>query len=141
MLTDPFSKLGLVELAGCEREDKSYYLFLEGFDTEVVQPEEEIHGLESDAFVPVNERMVVGETKTIGRGKRGKIGVRTVVVSVFGTFKRRFKETPIPKSGRAAVRFDLIRMDGKNMYESKPTRFGHFASSRMALRKRLAPSA
>jgi hypothetical protein len=30
--------------------------------------------------------------------------------------------------------FDLIRMNGENMYESKPTRFGHLASSRMALR-------
>lgn len=36
---------------------------------------------------------------------------------------------------------DLIRVDGKNVYESKPTGFGHLASSRMALRYALAPSA
>ncbi len=50
------------------------------------------------------------------------------------TLKCRFKETSIPKSGRAAVCLDLIRVDGENMYESKPTRFSHLASSRMALR-------
>ena len=37
--------------------------------------------------------------------------------------------------------FDLVRMDGENMYESKPTGFDHLASSRMALRYFFAPSA
>jgi hypothetical protein len=108
VLTDPVSQLGFVELASCEREDKGHNLFFGGLDPKAVQPEEEIHGLESDPFVPVNERMVVGETKAICRCKFGEVCRRTVVESVPWALKCRFKETPISKSGRAAMRFDLI---------------------------------
>ncbi len=73
MLTDPVSKLGFTELAGCEGQDNRYDRFLGGFNAEAVQPEEEIHGLECDAFVPVNKRMVVGETKAIGRGQCSEV--------------------------------------------------------------------
>jgi hypothetical protein len=83
--TDPVSKLVFIELAGCEGQDKRYDRFLGGFDAEAVQPEEEIHGLESDTFVPVNKRMVVGETKAISRGERSEVWVRTVVEPVLGT--------------------------------------------------------
>jgi hypothetical protein len=134
VLTDPVGKLGFVELAGCEREDERHDLLLGGFDAEAVQAEEEIHGLEGDAFVSVNERVVVGEAKAIGRGERGKIFVRTVVESVLWALECRFEETPISKSEGAAMGFDLIRVDGENVYESKPTGFNHLASSRMALR-------
>ena len=134
MLADPVSKLGLIELAGCEGQDKRNDRFLGGFEAEAVQPEEDIHGLERDALVPINKRMVVGETKAIGCGERSEVWVRTVVELVLATLQCRFEETPIPETDRAAVCFDLIRMDGENMDESKPTRFGHLASSRMALR-------
>jgi hypothetical protein len=86
VLTDPASKLGFIELAGCEGQDERYDRLLGGFDAEAVQPEEEVHGLESDAFVPVNERMVVGETKAIGRSERSEVWVRAVVELVLGTF-------------------------------------------------------
>jgi hypothetical protein len=134
VLTDPVSKLGFIELAGCEGQDKRHDSFLGGFDAETVKPEEEIHGLESHAFVPVNERMVVGEPKAISRSERSEVWVRTVVELILGTLQCRFEEPPIPKAGRAAVCLDLIRVNGENMYESKPTRFNHLASSRMALR-------
>jgi hypothetical protein len=82
---DPISKLGFIELAGCKGQDKRNDRFLGGFNAEAVQPEEEIHGLERDAFVPVNERMVVGETKAISRSERSEVRVRTVVELVLGT--------------------------------------------------------
>ena len=56
-------------------------------------------------------------------------------------FDGRLQETSVSESEGAAVSFDLIRMDGKDVYESEPPGFNHLASSRMALRKRLAPSA
>ena len=85
MPTDPVSKLGFVELAGCKGQDKRNDSFLGGFNAKAVQPEEEIHGLKRDAFVPVNERMVVGQTKAISRSERREVWVRTVMELVLGT--------------------------------------------------------
>jgi len=84
--TDPVSKLGFVELAGFKGQDKGNDLFLGGFNAKAVQPEEEIHGLKRDAFVPVNERMVVREAKAIGSSERSEVWVRTVVELILGTF-------------------------------------------------------
>ena len=86
MPTDPVSKLGFVELAGCKGQDKGNDLFLGGFNAEAVQPEEEIHGLKRDAFVSVNERMVVRQAKAIGSCERSEVWVRTVVELILGTF-------------------------------------------------------
>jgi hypothetical protein len=66
VLTEPGSKIRLIQLAAGEREDQNDDLFLGCFNAKTVQPEEEIHGLECDALVPINERMVVGETESIG---------------------------------------------------------------------------
>lgn len=85
MPADPISKPGFIEVAGCKGQDKRNDRFLGGFNAEAVQPEEEIHGLESDTFVPVNERMVVGEAKAIGRCERSEVWVRTVMELVLGT--------------------------------------------------------
>ena len=85
MPTDPVSKLGFVELAGCKGQDKRNNRFLGGFNAEAVQPEEEIHGLKRDAFVPVNERMVVRQTKAVSRSERSEVWVRTVMELVLGT--------------------------------------------------------
>jgi hypothetical protein len=134
VLTKPGSKIGLIQLSAGERENQCDDLFLRGFNAEAVQPEEEIHGLEGDALVPVNEGMVVGETESIGCSKGRKIRVRVVVKPVSRTFDGRLQETPVPESKGPAVSLDLIRMDGEDVYESEPTGFDHFASSRMALR-------
>ena len=134
MLAEPGGEIGLIELPTGERENQDNDFFLRCFNAEAVQPEEEIHGLESDALVSIDERMVVGEAESIGRGEGGKIRVRVVVEPVSGTFDGRLQETPIPESKGPTVSLDLIRMDGEDVYESKPTGFDHLASSRMALR-------
>ena len=117
MPTDPVGKLGFIELAGCEREDKGNDRLFRGLDAEAVQPKEEIHGLKRDAFVPVHERMVVGETEPIGRSEGSEVWVRTVAELVLGTLQCRFEKASIPESGRASVGPDLIRVDGENMHE------------------------
>ncbi len=141
MLPKPGSEIGLIELPAGEREDQSDDLFLRCINAEAVQPKEEIHCLEGDTLVPVNERMVLGEAKTIGCSKGGKVCVRVVVEPVLRALNGRFQEAPVSESEGAAVNSDLIRMDGENVYESEPPGFDHLASSRMALRYRLAPSA
>ena len=112
VLTKPGGEIVLIQLAAGEREDQNDDLFLGCFNAEAVQPEEEIHGLECDALVPINERMVVGETESIGCSQGGKIRVRVVVEPVSRTFDGRLQETPIPESKGPAVSLDLIRMDG-----------------------------
>ncbi len=113
---------------------QAMYLFLGCINAETVQPEEKIHGLEGDALVPVHKGVVVREAKTIGCSKGGEVRVRVVVEPVTRTFDGRLQETPVSKSEGATVSFDLIRMDGEDVYESEPPAFDHLASSRMALR-------
>ncbi len=134
MLTKPGREVGLIKLPACERKDKGDDFFFWCINPEAVQPKKEVHGLEGDTLVPVNEGMVLGEPKPIRCGKGGKVRVSAVVESVPRTFNGGLQETPVPKSEGAAVSFDLIRMDSHNVNESKPTEFGHLASSRMALR-------
>ena len=71
VLAEPGGEIGFVELPTGERENHDDDFFLRCFNAEAVQPEEEIHGLESDSLVSVNERMVVGEAESIGRGEGG----------------------------------------------------------------------
>ncbi len=65
MLSKPVREAGLIDVSAGEREDNGDDLFLRRFNAKAVQTEEKIHGLEGDALVPVDERMVVGETETI----------------------------------------------------------------------------
>ncbi len=53
----------------------------------------------------------------------------------------RLQETPVPETERAAMGLDLIGMDSEDVDEGQPAGLAHLASSRMALRYRLAPSA
>ncbi len=54
--------------------------------------------------------------------------------AVSRTVEGRLQEAPVPESEGTAVSLDLIGVDGKDVNESEPTGFDHFASSRMALR-------
>ena len=86
-MPEPGSQLGFIELAGGKREDYGHDLFLRGLNLEAVQAEEEIQGLERDAFVSVNEGMVVGKAKAVCRGQRREIRVRVIVEPVSGALE------------------------------------------------------
>jgi hypothetical protein len=66
-------------LTSGKREDQGRDLFLRGLDAESVQSQEEIHGLERDALVSVNEGMVVGEAKAVGSGEGREICVMIIM--------------------------------------------------------------
>lgn len=134
MVAEPVGEGGLIEGASRQRQDEGDDLFLGGIYAEAVQAEEEIHGLEGDALVAVHEGMVAGESKPIGGRECRKIGVGFVSESVSRAFESRFKEAPVPKAERSAMSLDLISVDGEDVNRRKPTRLGHLASSRMALR-------
>ncbi len=141
MFSEPVSESGLVEVAARQREDERDDLLFGRINTEAVQAEEEIHGLEGDALVAVHEGVVAGESKAVGGCEGCKIGVGVVKEAVSRPFEGRFKEAPIAESEGSAMGLDLISVDGSDVYWRKPTGLGHLASSRMALRYRLAPSA
>ena len=134
MVTEPSSEAGLIEVSTRQRHDNGNDLFLGGVNAEAVQTEEEIHGLEGHAFVSIHEGVVIGKTEAIGSSERGKIGIWVVMIPVEGSFEGRFQETTVAESERAPVCLDLIGVDGEDVDNSKPTRFDHLASSRMALR-------
>jgi hypothetical protein len=134
VLSKPDSEIGLIELPAGEGEDEDDNLFLRCFNAKAVQAKEEIHGLKSDALVPVNKGVVLGKAKTICCSKGGQIRVRAVVEPVSRTFDSRLQKTPVSESKGPAVSFDLIRMDCEDVYESEPAGFVHLASSRMAFR-------
>ena len=87
MLPEPASEVWFIELAGGKRKDQSHNLLLRGLDAETVQAKKEIHGLERDALVPINEGMVVGKAKPVCRGERGEIRIRLVMDPVSGAFE------------------------------------------------------
>ena len=87
MLPEPGCEAGLIEASRRQRQDHGNDLFLRGFNAEAVQPKEEIHGLEGDAFVSIHERVVVGQTEAIGGSKSGEVGVGVVMEPVARSFE------------------------------------------------------
>ena len=134
MVTEPSSEAGLIEISTRQRHDNDNDLFLGGVNAEAVQTEEEIHGLEGHAFVPIHEGVVIGKTEAICSSESGKIRIWVVMIAVEGSFEGRFQETTVAESERAPVSLDLIGVDRQDVYDGKPARFDHLASSRMALR-------
>jgi len=49
-----------------------------------VEDEKHVGGNEADALIPINERVVLDESVTVGGSEGGKIGVRFVPPSVLG---------------------------------------------------------
>lgn len=88
MLAEPSGERGLVKVSTRQREHNGNDLFLGSFDAEAVQTEEEIHGLECDALVPILERVIVGKAEAVGSSESGKVGVGFVMqlIAVAGSF-------------------------------------------------------
>lgn len=141
VVPEPGSQARLIQVTTRQREDRGYHPFLGGIDAEAVQTEEEVHGLEGHPLVSIDEGVVPGDPKAVCRSQRGKVSAGLEVVAVSGTFEGGFQEAPVPKAEGSAMSLDLIGVDRQNVDRIKPAWLGHFASSRMALRYRFAPSA
>ena len=141
MFPKPGGEARLVEVAARQGEDGTDDLFFRGVDTEPVQSQEQIHGLEGHTLVAVDKGVVLGNAEAVGCSQRRKLGFALVMESISGALKGRLQEPTVPKTEGSAVSLNLIRVDRENMGNNEPTRFGHLASSRIALRYFLAPSA
>jgi len=107
-----------------------------------VEDEEHVGGDEADALVPIDERVVLDESVSVGGGEGGKIGIRFVPPSILGASDGGVQQAFIAKAKLPSMGPDLIRMSGLDCGTWDPrwfltSRF-HLASSRKALRYLLA---
>jgi hypothetical protein len=140
MLPEPVGQLGFWQLPGGKSEDQADHVRLLGFNSKSVEAKEDIHGLEGDTLVPIDERMIPRDTKPVGCRQVREIGLGFVVEPNSGSLQSGIEETGIPQPKRSAVLLDLTGVDRANHGGVEPPRLLHLASSRMALRYCLAPS-
>lgn len=103
-----------------------------------VEDEEHVGGDEADALVPIDERVVLDESVSVGGGEGGDIGIRFVSPSIPGASDGRVQQAFIAEAQLPSVGPDLIRMSGLDRGTWDPGWFVtsrcHLASSRKALR-------
>jgi len=134
VLPKPGSEAGLIELPSRQGKDGRYDVFFGGIERKAVQAEEQVHGLEGHPLVAVDEGVVLRDAESVCCSEGGEVGVVLVAESISRTFEGGVQESPIAEAEGPAVSLDLIGVDRENVDRSEPAGFGHFASSRMALR-------
>jgi hypothetical protein len=140
VLSEPVGQSGFWQVTRGQRENQPDHLRLLRFDTESIEAEENVHGLEGDTLVPIEKRVISGEPKTVRCCEIEEVGLRFVVEPISGSFQRGVKETLVSQSERAAMLLNLAGMNRTDHGGVEPPWFLHLASSRMALRYCLAPS-
>jgi hypothetical protein len=107
-----------------------------------VEDEEHVGRDEADTLVPIEERVVLDESVSVGGGKGGKIGIRFVPPSILGASDGGVQQAFIAKAKLPSMGPDLICVSGLDGGTWDPSRFltsrSHLASSRKALRYLLA---
>jgi hypothetical protein len=103
-----------------------------------VEDEEHVGREEADTLVPIEERVVLDESVSVGGGEVGKIGIRFVPPSILGASDGGVQQAFIAKARLPSMGPDLIRVSGLYCGTWDPSRFltsrSHLASSRRALR-------
>lgn len=115
VVPQPIREGGLVELAAGEGESEEHDFLFTGLDSEPVQAEKEVHGLECDALVSVHEGVVLRETEPVGRGQGGQICVGIVLVPVLRPPERRLQEPAVAQTERTSVVLNLVGVDGEHI--------------------------
>lgn len=95
MVTEPGGEGRLIKVASGQCEHGGHNLGFGCIDAEAVKAEKEIHGLEGDALVAVDEGVVLREAEAIGGGKGSAIGALIVDEEVSRALKCRLEEGPI----------------------------------------------
>lgn len=84
----PRSELSLADGAAGDGEHQRDDLFLPCVDSEAVQAEKDVRGLEGHTLVSIHERMVVRQGESVGGREGTKIGVGFVDEAVAGAVHR-----------------------------------------------------
>jgi hypothetical protein len=107
-----------------------------------VEDEEDVGGDQADALIPIDERVVLEESVSVGGGEGGKVGIRFVPPSILGASDGGLQEALSAEAESSPMGPDLIRMSGLDCGAWDPGWFPtsrcHLASSRRALRYLLA---
>ena len=77
-------------------QDDIDHLGFRSLDLEAVQDEEDVGHDEADALVPIDERVVLDESVSVGGRQGGKIGIRLVLPSIPGARGQRVGGKPWP---------------------------------------------
>jgi hypothetical protein len=128
VLANPSGQVRLIQRAAGKRQDESDDLFFGSLEAEAIQAKDEVHRLEGDALVPIDEGMVLGETEAVPRGEGGKVGARVVGEPVPRPLQGRRQEATVAEAEGATVCLDLIIVDGEDVHDREPARLDHFAS-------------
>ena len=99
-------------------------IILFGRQANLVQRQKHVGGNGANAFVAINERMILNQMEQIRRGHFIDVRVEKLTAKGGGRHrKRRLQQPPISHADRAAIAFDLVAMDFGNFVESQEARF------------------
>jgi hypothetical protein len=95
MASEPVCQFGFREVTPSQSENKANHFGLLRFDSESVKAEEDVHGLERHALVPIHEGVISRKAETVRCGEIEEIGFRRIVEPVPGSIQCRVEETLI----------------------------------------------
>lgn len=110
-LSKPGSQGCLIEVATCQSKNGRRDLLLGGIDAVAVQAQEEVHGLECDALVSVEERMITRDAKAVCCSKGREVGIRLVSKLIARALQGRLEEPVVTQADSAPVGLDLVGVD------------------------------
>ena len=134
MVSKPGSELMFIQLAAGQSQHQADNHLLRSIDLHPIQAEKEVHGLERDTLVPVDEGVVSRDPKPIGGGQSAEVRSRFIREPVSRPAEGGVQETPVPQPERSTMLPDLVSVHGEDYRLREPTGLLHFASSRMAFR-------
>jgi len=111
VLPKPGGECSLIERPTRKSEDKRHNFFLRSVNAKAVQPQEEVHGLESNPLISVDEGIVLRNPESIGCSEIAEVSCGLIVEAITRSIQSELQEPTIPESERAAVAPDLISMD------------------------------
>ena len=115
VVPEPSREGVLVELTTREGKNEKYDFLFGGLDSESVQAEKEVHGLEGDALVAVHERVVLGEAEPVRGGQSGKIRLRIILEPVLRPLQCRLQKPAVSQPKGSAMGLNLVGVDGKDV--------------------------
>ncbi len=114
MVAKPGGEFCFIQIAAGEGQHQAYNLFLRCIDSQAVQAEKEVHGLECDTLVPVDEGVVSGNPKPIGGGQTAEVRSGFILETVSWPAEGGVQKTLVSEPEGASMRFDLVSVHGKN---------------------------
>jgi hypothetical protein len=92
MLSQPLSQSGFLKFTGSQGENDAHHLGLLGVNAQTVQSKEDVHGLERNSLVAVDERVIAGEAESVRGCEIDEVGLGLVMKSIPRPSQSRIKK-------------------------------------------------